>query len=108
MKGSGGRVAPPPRVRSIACAALAGGLLVAALAGASDRAPAPARAADTTSTLVPGDSGYADAQAFASVLEERGIHVSAVSRSMMSGFLGESRAASYRTDRGNFAVVFFP
>jgi hypothetical protein len=71
------------------------------------RAPA---AVDTSSRLAPSDSGYADAVAFARFLEGRGcgFHVQSIGRSKSSGFLGEWRSASYRTDHGNFAVVFFP
>ncbi len=45
---------------------------------------------------------------FARLLERQGFHIALVARSMSAGFLGEPRAASYKTDRGNFAVVFFP
>jgi hypothetical protein len=72
---------------------------------------APARAgavADTSSALTPADSGYVEAQTLARLLEERGIHTRRLSRSKVAGFMGERRAASYSTDRGNFAVVFFP
>jgi len=76
---------------------------------ASGPAPVPpATAPDTSAALSPADSGYADAVAFGRWLEDRGFRVRLVARSQVSGFMGEPRAASYLTDRGNFAVVFFP
>jgi len=86
---------------------------VMALSAATAPAVAVAAAAgapDTSSALAPGDAGYAEAVAFGHLLEGRscGFHVRRIARSQLSGFMGEPRAASFITDRGNFAVVFFP
>ena len=93
--------------------ALAAAVLVAVFLAARPAVPAPAaqRAAaraDTGSVLVPTDSGYADAMAFADLLQRAGIRIAGVARSKLAGFLGRPGAASFATDRGRFAVVFFP
>jgi hypothetical protein len=77
-----------------------------ASAAAKPTAPAAARA-DTGFVLLRTDSGYADAMALADVLQRAGIRIALVGRSKFAGFLDQGRAASFDTDHGRFAVLFF-
>src|SRR5690242_4493081 len=75
--------------------------------GAAAGPTAPHVAADTSFVLAPTDSGYSDAMALADVLQRAGIRIALVGRSKFAGFLGQTRAASFDTDHGRFAVLFF-
>jgi len=87
-------------------AALAGP--VAAPATSTPAAPGarPARA-DTGYVLQRTDPGYDEAMAFADFLQTTGIRIALIGRSKLAGFL-DRPAASFVTDHGGFAVVFFP
>ena len=64
---------------------------------------------EDVSILRAGDPAYAEATNLASFVEERGIHIKSVHKSVMQGFFkGVWTAAFYRTDKGAFQVIFFP
>jgi hypothetical protein len=82
-------------------------LLARPTAPAAAKPRTPRVAADTSFVLAPTDSGYADAMALADVLQRAGIRIALVGRSKFAGFLDQGRAASFDTDHGRFAVLFF-
>jgi hypothetical protein len=91
---------------------LVSSMAVASLVHGSDE-PAPgARQADVdrSSALSPADPGYAEAVALGHFLEThgRGFKIRLIGRSKFDLLLGERRSATYVTDHGNFAVLFFP
>jgi hypothetical protein len=84
-----------------------GWLAIAAWAVAAPGRSAPRVAADTSFVLARTDSGYVEAMELADVLQRAGIRIGLVGRSKFAGFLEQGRAASFDTDRGRFAVLFF-
>jgi hypothetical protein len=99
----------PRRILTFALGLTLLGFAATAGAGSGGRAtPPPTVAVDTSSVLAPTDAGYSEAMALADLLQRSGIRIAGVRRSKFAGFLGQPRAASFSSDRGAFAVVFFP